>query len=409
MAVTPGQPDALKALRERSQAEGGVFWVNEDLLALFDPRASQVINQANFDDLALPDKLTDQLRGQKSEPFYWRGVRAPWIEQVRELSTAEGLSTLLERMDALLEARAGRSRDWVWVSQEVIAQSLVPVVIDGLGARDTAKVLRDQELKIRFNVEAGAGPSYFGKSLVDTWIQLQAGSVVRRELKGRARGRRPRRRDLTDPIVDLLPELGIGRAVDAVTGVLTAIAGPPGGAAACLVYALVRHPEWLPRLDEELGVISEQALLEAPTRAAPFAHRFVRECLRLWSPTPIVSRPARKDLEHEGVCLHAGQNYLLSPDIQHHDPRHWPDPDVFDPDRWLPGSDRAATASGSYVPFGWSPRGCIGAGLGTAQLILFCWLLRRRFEVDFETPESAAMALPSMPVPQNLRGTLRRK
>jgi cytochrome P450 len=137
-------------------------------------------------------------------------------------------------------------------------------------------------------------------------------------------------------------------------------------------------------------------------------HRFLRETLRLWSPTPIVGRPVRKDLEHAGICLRPGQEYLLSPDILHHDPRLWEDPDTFDPDRWLSGSQRAPRSGAGYVPFGWAPRACIGAGLGTAQLILFCHLLCNRFRIEGIDPQKLSMAMPSMPVPQNLCGTLSR-
>jgi len=63
----------------------------------------------------------------------------------------------------------------------------------------------------------------FWKEIRAILVQVSAGSVVRRELRGRAAGRRLRQVDLTDPVVDLLPELGMDRAVDSVTAVLTAM------------------------------------------------------------------------------------------------------------------------------------------------------------------------------------------
>lgn len=411
MAVSPQEQDVLRDLRARSYAEGGVFWIDDTDLAVFEPEMAQQINALNFKDLTLPDKLGDLLRGRPGKPFFWKQVRAVWMEQMRRLSDAEGLGQLAGRMSSLLDERLGRPLDLVWAAQEVSARSLVPIVVAGLSASGTARVLRDQTLKIANLLVTEPERETFRGKLRDVVIQVRAGLVVRRELRGRATGRRPRRLDLTDPIVDLLPELGIDRAVDAVTGVLTAIAGPPGAAAAGLLYELTRQPDWARQLADELEPIPLADLYSAPTRVAPVTHRFVKETLRMWSPTPLVNRRVRTEIRHERACLKEGQEYLLSPDILHHDPRYWKDPDAFDPDRWLheSGGSHETGPGACYVPFGWAPRACIGAGLGTAQLILLCHLLSTRYRVRLENPEAVRMALVSVPLPRNFRGTITRR
>lgn len=402
MAVCPGQKDALRGLRDRAAAEGNVFWVEDGVLAIFDPAAAQAVNAKNFADLVLPEKLSDLLRRREGEKIRWQELRVAWLAQMRRLSEKAELEKLAARMAAELDERAGAPRDLVFVAQEAISRALLPAVIDGLSPADMQQVLRDQDFKIE-NVMGTAPPAGWWKS---TTIQLRAGWVVRRELQGRAAGRRPRRLDLTDPIADLLPRLGIGRAVDAVTGVLTAIGGPPGGAGACLVYALARYREEAREVESELRAIPLADLCAAPTRLAPATHRFVREVLRLFSPTAIAGRQVRKDIEQEGISLRPGQEYLLSPDLLHHDPKSWPEPNRFDPARWLPDSSRCPRTAAAYAPFGWAPRACIGAGLGMSQLILFCHLLCVAFRIEIEQPEALAMALPSMPVPQNLFGSI---
>jgi cytochrome P450 len=287
----------------------------------------------------------------------------------------------------------------------------LPVVVDGLSQEDVTRVLRDQRLKIGVLLDTAATPDTFWGRLRESWIQIRAGLVVRRELRGRAKGRRPRRLDLTDPMVDLLPELGMDRAVHAVTGVLTAIAGPPGAAATCLLYALTLFPDWTERLTDELTTIVPEDLYAAPTHVAPLTLRFVKETLRMWSPIPLVSRPVRKEIDHEKVCLHAGQSYLLSPDILHHDPAHWKNPGIFDPDRWLhpPAQGQEAGSGACFAPFGWSPRSCIGASLGTAQLILLCHLLCTRYEARLFKPEAVRMSMPSIHMPRDFQGTITRR
>jgi hypothetical protein len=109
----------------------------------------------------------------------------------------------------------------------------------------------------------------------------------------RASGRRARQCDLTDAIVDLLPQLGVSRGMDAVSTVPTAVGGPPGSAAASLLYELARHPDWAAKVAEELCGLTAADFAAAPTRAAPLTHRFIKEVLRLWSPPLVLVRPAR--------------------------------------------------------------------------------------------------------------------
>lgn len=77
--------------------------------------------------------------------------------------------------------------------------------------------------------------------------------------------------------------------------------------------------------------------------------------------------------------------YLL-----HRDPRWWPEPDRFDPDRWLPG--RSPHRRHAYLPFGAGPRVCLGTQLGMTQLSLAtCWLVQN---FTIRLPAAGARAVP---------------
>lgn len=407
MAAPPEEIAFVREMRARSRTEGGVFWASDDVLAVFDAEMARKANAIEFKDLTLPDKLADLLRGRSGDPVSWKEVRAAWIAQLRNIADAEGVGRLAVRMAELLEERRDRPLDLVWAIQEVCTRALVPVVVDGLSPADTARVLRDQTDKLQRLLTLEVPPEPFWKEIRAVLVQVSAGSVVRRELRGRAAGRRPRRPDLADPIVDMLPVLGIDRAVDAVTAVLTAIAGPPGSAAACLVYELTRQPAWAERMAAELAPIPPEQLHNP--RVAPVTHRFVKETLRMWSPPVFLTRPVRTEIDLGEVCLKTGQRYLVSPYMIHHDPQRWKDPDTFDPDRWLREAEHGPQCPASYVPFGWQPRTCIGAGLGTTQLMLLCQLLCTRYRVDLEAPEAVRMALGAVPMPLDFRGTLARR
>ncbi len=398
--------DFVRDMRTRTAEEGGVFRNTDGVWAVFDAEAAQKVNALNFGDMALPDKLSDLLRGQAGKPVFWKQVRAAWMAQLRHLSGAEGVGQLAARMAGLLDERLGRDLDLVWVAQEVCTRALLPVVVAGLSPADAERVLRDQTLKLDRLLTLEPVRETFWKEIRAILVQVSAGSVVRRELRGRAAGRRPRQLDLTDPVVDLLPELGMDRAVDSVTAVLTAIAGPPGAAAACLLYELTRRPDWAARMAGELEPLPPAQLCN--TRVAPVTYRFVKETLRIWSPPLFLSRPVRTDIDLEQVCLKTGERYFVSPYLVHHDPRHWKDPETFDPDRWLPEAEHGPCGHASYVPFGWAPTTCIGAALGISQMMLLCQLLCTRYRVQVSEPEKVRMALSAIALPVGFRGTITR-
>ena len=143
-----------------------------------------------------------------------------------------------------------------------------------------------------------------------------------------------------------------------------------------------------------------------PTTAAPATHRFVKEVLRMWSPPLLLVRRSKFGFDLGSTRLDPGQWYLLSPHLIHRDERVWKQPDVFDPDRFLPGAPHGPKDRTCYVPFGWAPKKCIGANLGTFQLMALCHLLCTRYRLSVAHTDRITMALRFAPVPENFRGAL---
>ncbi|HSV65719.1 MAG TPA: cytochrome P450 [Mycobacteriales bacterium] len=397
--------DFLHDLRLRSAAEGGIFWVDDDQLAIFEPNAARRVSSENWRGLVMPDRLVDMVRRRRSTQVRWTRVRTAWLTQLHKLTTGEHNATMIARMEQIIDARLGADVDLVMLAQDVAVQSMLPVALSGLTPREAARVSQDlnQKLVRLIDRHSGHGPWH---RLHFAAVQVRAGLVVRRVLRERASGRRPRELDLADPIVDLMPELGMDRALDVVTAVLTAIGGPPGAAAASVLYELARNPEWARRLTAELRGMDLAELCAAPTKAAPVTHRFVKEVLRMWSPPLVLVRRSLFSFDLGTTRLEKGRGYLLSPHMIHRDHRFWQQADTFDPDRFLPGAPHGPADRGYYVPFGWAPKKCVGADIGTIQLIALCYLMCTRYRLIVPDVETITVAYRFAPVPQQFRGHL---
>jgi cytochrome P450 len=73
---------------------------------------------------------------------------------------------------------------------------------------------------------------------------------------------------------------------------------------------------------------------------------------------------------------------LFSPFVTGRDPRQFPDPEAFRPERWdASRSDHVVPHPYAFVPFGGRARRCIGFALAEAQLKVMIAQLVRRTEL----------------------------
>ncbi|MGH6793261.1 MAG: cytochrome P450 [Kiloniellales bacterium] len=137
------------------------------------------------------------------------------------------------------------------------------------------------------------------------------------------------------------------------------------------LHLLNRHPEIAERVRDEADAACAggQALTMGRMEALPLTRAALCEALRLYPPVWTFSRIAVEDVELPGLSLKKGQNVMISPWVLHRDRRLWPNPERFDPSRFesgLPARGRGY----SYLPFGYGPRGCLGARFAMMEAMI---------------------------------------
>jgi cytochrome P450 len=124
------------------------------------------------------------------------------------------------------------------------------------------------------------------------------------------------------------------------------------------LWLLARHPAIYRALRAEVDAI-ERAPTADDVRRLPLALRVFKEALRLYPPVYIFGRVAIADVQVGPYLLPNGTVVLISPWALHHRAEIYPDPERFDPDRFLPAAEAARHRS-AYIPFSAGPRTCIG-------------------------------------------------
>jgi pentalenene oxygenase len=103
----------------------------------------------------------------------------------------------------------------------------------------------------------------------------------------------------------------------------------------------------------------------------------LKESMRVIPPVWGFFRQTTDDFELGGDVVPAGHLMAMSPWFTHRDPRLWPEPQRFDPDRWAGDAPRPPELS--YFPFSAGPYECHGAGLAMQQAVLMLATIGRRW------------------------------
>jgi len=137
------------------------------------------------------------------------------------------------------------------------------------------------------------------------------------------------------------------------------------------MYELALHPEIQERARQEVeskmkehGGLTYQALQDMP-----YLDQVISETLRKYPTLPLLHRRCTRDFKFpdSDVVIEKGTKVVIPTFALHHDPKYYPSPETFDPERFSPENKRNIPDY-AFLPFGEGPRLCIGMRFGQLQV-----------------------------------------
>ena len=174
-------------------------------------------------------------------------------------------------------------------------------------------------------------------------------------------------------------KLPLRRVRDEATTFMLAGHETTANALSWMWYLLARWPEARERMLAEVdSVLGDRRPRADDLPKLTWTAACVQEAMRMYPPAWLIPRTAAQDDVIDGHRIPRGSSILIPIFAIHHDPRWWPEPEVFDPSRFLPGSARGRHRC-AYLPFGGGRRICIGSSFALMETTLVAAIMSQRF------------------------------
>ncbi|KAK2593521.1 hypothetical protein QQS21_008787 [Conoideocrella luteorostrata] len=155
-----------------------------------------------------------------------------------------------------------------------------------------------------------------------------------------------------------------------------------------LLELLIRHPQHLASLREEVADAFEEGELVASydrVKNLPFLKACLDEGMRLRPPVSsgLPRRTPPEGASILGEWIPGDTSISMTIFGAHHDPKVYPDPETFNPHRWMNPKERQRMEP-YFIPFTAGARGCIGRNISYLEQIMILASIVHRY--DFALP-----------------------
>ena len=144
-------------------------------------------------------------------------------------------------------------------------------------------------------------------------------------------------------------------------------------------YCLIKHPEKLAILKQELKVLDGCIPCDKDLEKLPYALAVIKESLRLYPTIPSCPRVAKEDTKLAGYDIPQGSRVLVSIYNIHRHGKFWSESNEFQPERFL---NKEGVPKRAYIPFGIGQRHCLGRHLAMLESQLLLALMTKNVELE---------------------------
>jgi len=154
------------------------------------------------------------------------------------------------------------------------------------------------------------------------------------------------------------------------------------------LYLLAQYPEARERIAEEYHnvVATEGSLNYQALAKLDYTTRVIKEAMRLYPPAWGIIRETMRDATLGRYKIKKGDVVVLAPYAVHRMAEYWPNPEAFDPDRFLPERMKNQHKY-TYFPFGGGARLCIGNNFAMMEMQILLALTCSRYSFS-TTPDT---------------------
>jgi len=168
-------------------------------------------------------------------------------------------------------------------------------------------------------------------------------------------------------------------------------------------YLLGHNPEIQERLQEELDrVLADKEVITADdVKEIKYLDLIIKEAQRLYPSVPVFARYIEEEVVIGKYTLPQGVNAFVITYLLHRDAKVFPDPEKFDPNRFLPENSQGRSPF-AYVPFSAGPRNCIGQKFAMMEMKITLAKLFHQYRVTSHTPTNQMQLCPEIVLRSNL-------
>jgi cytochrome P450 len=148
------------------------------------------------------------------------------------------------------------------------------------------------------------------------------------------------------------------------------------------MYELARNPEVQARLHEEVDSVLDGRIPGGDDyHRLQYTRKVFAESLRFYPPVWVLTRRVNEDIPVTGGTLPGGSIIFVSEWVVHHDPRWYPDPERFDPERFAEEAERERPEY-AFFPFGAGRRDCVGSPFAWIEGVLLLASIAQRWRIS---------------------------